>query len=285
MRFLRARSLGTARDCEAIEHGTRRRGVPLRRLLVRNDFALGVVRTELTADNVLIMTQHTPSHGHTHAVEPVDAELYPVFLKLGGRKVLVVGGGAVARSKLEALVAAQAIVTVVAPEILPEIEQLGVTCVRRSFCASDLDGSWYVVAAAPPAINREVEQACSIRQLFVNAVDDAQHASSYLGGVVRKGGVTLAISTGGRSPALAGMLRAALEAIIPDEIAEWVSAGESARKQWIDRQVPLAERRPLLLRVLNRLYADATPGVERAIAEQSESELVGREPRPASREK
>ena len=83
-----------------------------------------------------------------------DAALYPVFLKIAGRRVLVVGGGPVAASKLAALVAAGADVHVVAPEVVPEIAAAGATISRRAFAPPDLDDAWFVVAAATPEVNR-----------------------------------------------------------------------------------------------------------------------------------
>src|SRR5512145_1782045 len=127
-----------------------------------------------------------------------SAQLYPVFLSLVGRKVVVVGGGTVAEAKLGALLAAGADITVVAPSIAVDIAKLGLRCVRRPFKAADLDGAWYVVAAATPNVNRHVERVARKRRVFVNTVDDAERASAYLGGVVRKGDLTLAISTRGR---------------------------------------------------------------------------------------
>lgn len=194
-------------------------------------------------------------------------DLYPVFLKLAERRVLVVGGGNVANSKISALVAAGAAVTVVAPQILPEVIAQKVHCIRRAFRSSDLDGVWYVVAAAPPEVNRRVEQSARKRRLFVNAVDDPSCASAYLGGVLRKGGVTLAVSTQGRVAALAGLLREAFEALLPDDIEQWVTRGEVARLEWKAKRVAHEERRPLLLRVLNDLYAERESRAVRRPAE------------------
>jgi uroporphyrin-III C-methyltransferase/precorrin-2 dehydrogenase/sirohydrochlorin ferrochelatase len=177
---------------------------------------------------------------------------YPVFLDLRSRPVLVVGGGAVATAKVAALVEAGAQVTVVAPQIAPRI--LSARLVRREFRPEDLDGQWFVVAAAPPEVNRAVAAAAEERRIFVNAVDDVHSASAFLGGVVRKGGVTLAISTGGHSPALAGLLREALEALLPDDIGKWVRVGAKERERWKKARIPIAERRPLLLEALDRLY-------------------------------
>ena len=182
--------------------------------------------------------------------------MFPAFLHLRSRRVVVVGGGPVAASKLEALLAAGADVTVVAPEVRPEIEQTGVTVVRRAFEDADLDGAWWVVAAAPPEINRQVQAVAEARRVFVNAVDDPAHATAYLGGIVRRGSVTIAISTAGRAPAMAGLLREALDAWLPVDLDTWMASADDARRQWKQQGVPMEQRRPLLLETLNRLYAD-----------------------------
>jgi uroporphyrin-III C-methyltransferase/precorrin-2 dehydrogenase/sirohydrochlorin ferrochelatase len=182
--------------------------------------------------------------------------MFPAFLHLGSRRVVVVGGGVVAASKLEALLAAGADVTVVAPEVRPEIERAAVTVVRRAFQDTDLDGAWWVVAAAPRDVNRQVVAAAESRRVFVNAVDDPEHATAYLGGVVRRDGVTVAISTNGRAPAMAGLLREALDAWLPEDLGLWMGAADEARRTWKAEGVPMAARRPQLLQVLNKLYAD-----------------------------
>ena len=181
--------------------------------------------------------------------------MFPAFLNLHGRRVVVIGGGPVAASKIESLMAAGARVTVVAPEIRSDIERDGVEIVRRAFQDSDLDGAWWVVAAAPSAVNRAVQAAAEERRIFVNAVDDPQHATAYLGGVVRRDGVTVAISTDGRAPALAGLLREALDAWLPRELDVWLEASDDMRRTWRAHRTPMEHRRPQLLETLNRLYA------------------------------
>jgi uroporphyrin-III C-methyltransferase/precorrin-2 dehydrogenase/sirohydrochlorin ferrochelatase len=180
--------------------------------------------------------------------------MYPTFLRLNGRRVVLVGGGRVAAGKLQSLLAEGAQVTVVALEIRPELEQPGVVLRRRGFEDADLDEAWYVVAAAPSEVNRQVLAAAERRHLFVNAVDDPPHATAYAGGVVRRDGVTIAISTDGRAPALAGLLREALDAWLPGDLDEWMSAADQARREWKRDAVPMERRRPLLLETLNRLY-------------------------------
>jgi len=180
--------------------------------------------------------------------------MFPAFLALKGRRAVVVGGGPVAASKLDALLEVGAMVTVVAPDVCPEIERRRVEIVRRAFEDTDLDGAWWVVAAAPSEVNRQVQAAAEARRVFVNAVDDPRNATAFLGGVVRRAGVTIAISTDGRAPALAGLLREALDALLPGDLDVWLKESDAARRIWREQQVPMEDRRPQLLETLNRLY-------------------------------
>jgi siroheme synthase-like protein len=180
---------------------------------------------------------------------------------------VVVGGGPVAASKLAALQAAGADLVVVAPDVCPAIESAGVAVVHRAFEPSDLNGAWFVVAAAPPDVNRRVAEEAERRQVFVNAVDDPSNASVYLGGVVRRGGVTLGISTDGAAPALAGLLREALDRLLPDDLEAWSARAREMRPSWRARGVPMEARRPALLEALNALYEHRRPVIDRAADE------------------
>ena len=184
------------------------------------------------------------------------SELLPLFVNLEGRRVVLVGGGPVAASKLVQLLAARADVRVVSPEVHPDIERAGVAIDRRAFRPSDLDGAWLVVAAATPAVNREVAVAAEARRVFVNAVDDPANASAFLSGVVRRDGVTLAISTSGDAPGLTGLLREALDAVLPRDLGRWMREARRLRPIWRRDGVPMAARRPLLLEALNTLYSN-----------------------------
>lgn len=174
------------------------------------------------------------------------APVYPVFLRLDGAPVVVVGGGAVAASKLDGLLAAGAVVTVIAPALHRGCVRPDVTWVARGFVDDDLDGARFVIAAAPPDVNRAVARAAAARNLFVNAVDDRDSATAYLGGVIRRGDITLAISTGGAAPALAGLLREAIAALLPDELDAWLATAVTLRAELRGSDVPLAERRERL---------------------------------------
>jgi sulfate adenylyltransferase len=207
-----------------------------------------------------------PPNGNGNAAAPVPVpeptparpsttSLFPVFLKLSGRRVVVVGAGPVAAGKVVPLLEAGAEVTVVAPEVRPELERPDVTLVRRAFRPSDLDGAWLVVAAAPPEVNREVRAAADQRGVFVNAIDHPETCSAYAGGVLTRGGVTVAVSSSGEAPALAGLLREALEAVLPEDLDRWLAEARLQRTKWRAEGVPMARRRPLLLEALNQLYA------------------------------
>jgi len=182
--------------------------------------------------------------------------VFPVFLKLEGRPVLVVGAGPVAAGKVRPLLDAGARVTVIAPDVVEEISALApeVKIVRRPFEPADVEGVWYVVAAAPPEVNRAVSRAAEARCLFVNAVDDLESASAYAGAIVQKAGVTIAMSTDGEAPALAGLMREALEVLLPEELDVWMATAQDARRAWLAQRVPMAERRPVLLQTLNDIY-------------------------------
>lgn len=181
--------------------------------------------------------------------------LLPLFVNLTGRRVLLVGAGPVAAGKLVQLRAAGADVRVVAPDVHPDIEAAGVPVLRRGFTDGDLEGVWLVVAAAPPAVNRDVAEAALARRVFVNAVDDPANASAFLSGVVRRDGVTIAISTEGDAPGLTALIREALDALLPPDLGRWMAEARRLRVRWKRDGVPMEARRPLLLEALNRLYA------------------------------
>ena len=146
---------------------------------------------------------------------------YPVNLVLDGRQCLVVGGGHIALRKVQGLLACGAKVRVVAPHITPELRALpDVTFEERPWRSDDLAGVWLVIAATDdPAVNGAVYDAGQRAGIWVNGADDPAHCSFTLPSVVRRGDLQIAISTGGRSPALATWLRTRLEGEIGPEYA------------------------------------------------------------------
>lgn len=143
---------------------------------------------------------------------PVEGPQYPANLVLDGRRVLVVGAGAVAARKVEGLLACGADVTVVAPAVGAEVQALAdadrVRLEPRPYRTDDLDGAWLAVTATDdPAVNRAVFDDGEARRVWVNAADDPRSCSFTLPSVVRQGPVMVTVATGGHSPALATWLR------------------------------------------------------------------------------
>lgn len=144
---------------------------------------------------------------------PPTAEQYPVFLTVAGRRCLVVGGGAVALRRAEGLVGAGAHVRVVAPRVLERLRRLeAVTVEERAYRRGEAAGHWLVVAATDDrAVNQAVSDDGEAAGVWVNRVDDAAAGSFSVPAVTRRGPVTVAMGTGGRSPGLAAWLRRHVE--------------------------------------------------------------------------
>ena len=171
--------------------------------------------------------------------------LFPVFLDLKDKVVLVVGAGVVATRKIDELAAMGATLRVVAPRVTAEIEARAnagaLTLEQRAFEEHDVDGAWFVLASTDDAeAQRHVADACEKARIFCIAVDDPPNASAYGGGVVRRGPVTIAISTSGEAPAVARLLRELLEQILPDE--GYLDAARALRERWKADRTPMASR-------------------------------------------
>ena len=131
----------------------------------------------------------------------------------------------------------------------------GLAIHKRPFRDQDLDGAWFVVAAATPFVNAKVARAAARRRLFINTVDDPNNASAFFGGTVNRGDITLAISSGGRAPGLVRLLREAIDDLLPKDLVEWLEMARTERQQWLRQGVKLADRVPLLAAAIGRLYA------------------------------
>ena len=143
---------------------------------------------------------------------PVDQLQFPVNLIVAGRPCLVVGGGTVARRKIAGLLACGADITVVAPDLDPEVaarvDAAELTWLARRYVTGDVDGYRLVVAATDdPAVNRMVYEDGEASRIWVNAADEPSSCSFTLPSVVRQGPIMVTVSTGGHSPALSTWLR------------------------------------------------------------------------------
>ena len=142
---------------------------------------------------------------------------FPIFIDLCGKPCLIVGGGAVAARKAEKLLPYGPVLTVVAPEVCDALDAMeGVTLLRREFVPEDLDGIALVIAAATPEVNGAVSALCQGKNIPVNAVDDRENCTFLFPALVRKGELSVGISTGGASPSAAVWVRDRVEDCLPD---------------------------------------------------------------------
>jgi precorrin-2 dehydrogenase/sirohydrochlorin ferrochelatase len=152
--------------------------------------------------------------------------LYPIFLKVHELNILLVGGGFVATEKLEFLLKSSpnAQVTVVSTMFRPEFLELAegketVTLIEDAYHEKYLGGKHLVIGATDiKAVNRQIRDEAKERFLLVNIADTPEFCDFYLGGIVTKGNLKIAISTNGKSPTTAKRLRQLLEEVLPEEI-------------------------------------------------------------------
>ena len=150
---------------------------------------------------------------------------FPFFCELSQKPGLVIGGGKVAARKIQKLLPYGPRLTVVSPEILPEIRVLpGVQCLERPFRESDLSGMAFVIAAANDhAVNRRAALLCRDRRIPVNAADDEQLSSFIFPALVKKGPLSIGISTGGSSPAAAIYLKEQIASVLSERLDDILS--------------------------------------------------------------
>ncbi|MDB5146629.1 MAG: siroheme synthase [Mucilaginibacter sp.] len=153
-------------------------------------------------------------------------QLFPVFLKLNSLHTVLVGGGNVGLEKLTAILnnSNQAKVTVISKEFVPEIHELvsqyeGLTIIQKSFTDDDLNTAEVVIAATNDSeLNKYIRQSAHDRKLLINVADKPELCDFYLGSIVQKGDLKLAISTNGKSPTIAKRLKEVLNESIPEEL-------------------------------------------------------------------
>ena len=161
---------------------------------------------------------------------------FPFFVDLSGQRGLIVGGGTVALRKAEKLLPYGPALTVVAPEPVSELAALPVTLVRRSFQETDLDSADFVIAATDDENeNHRISALCRGRNIPVNVVDDKAACSFLFPALVRRGSLSVGVSTGGSSPTAAIWLKKQIEAILPEQTEEILT--------WLEEQRPILKER------------------------------------------
>lgn len=165
--------------------------------------------------------------------------LFPIFVKISQIELLIVGGGNVALEKATALLNndPQAKITFVAPFFREELKSFlqdypQTVCLERPFEPGDLKGKYLVICTTDrPDLHKEIKQLAAEQQLLCNVADTPALCDFYLGSIVQKGDLKIAISTNGKSPTLAKRIKAYLDDIIPADIQTSLEQMEQVRKQ------------------------------------------------------
>jgi uroporphyrin-III C-methyltransferase/precorrin-2 dehydrogenase/sirohydrochlorin ferrochelatase len=207
--------------------------------------------------------------------------LLPVFLKLDGRRCLLVGSGSVALDKIGSLLKTGLQLRVVAPEAKPEVRQLAVEdrleWIERKFEEADLDGNCLVIAATDaPEVNAAVYRGAVERGILCNSVDDIPNCDFFFGSVVSRGSLQVAISTGGKSPAVAQRLRREIDEQLPLDLGPWLENLGQLRREVLATH-PRGEARRLLLHELAQrpvCTQGSCPSRQLAQAPQEESSFA-----------
>ena len=183
-----------------------------------------------------------------------NASLFPLFVKLRGRRCVVVGAGTIAAGKIAGLLAHEAQVIVVSPRAAPPVQKVAregfIKWLRRKFSPRDVKGAFLVVSATnSPVVNQAVFDACKREGVLCNAVDDPERCDFFYPAVVKRGPLQIAISTSGRSPALAARLRRDLEEQFGKQWGAWVEQVGDKRREVMIAKLPPKSRRARLLKM------------------------------------
>jgi len=208
---------------------------------------------------------------------------YPVFLDLRGRRAVVVGGGAVAEQKVRGLVAAGAHVTVVSPDVTPALGALvgrnAIEVKRRPYRRGDLEGAWLAIAATDDrGTNGTVWAEAEQLGVPLNAVDDLEHCSFIAPAVHREGDITVAVSTAGKSPALAVRLRQRIARLVGRAEARLCELLGELRPELAERVPDAPARTDLWYRIVDSDVIDFVRRGDIEGARRRIAELVGPHP-------
>lgn len=192
---------------------------------------------------------------------------FPFFVDLEGREGLVVGGGAVALRKLQKLLPYGPRLTVAAPELLAEIEALpGLTRLRRSFAPAMLEGKGFVIAATDDReVNRGIAALCRERGIPVNAVDDKEQCTFLFPALVKRGDLTVGVSTAGASPSAAAWVRRRVSERLPEDFGELLDYLASLRPM-VQKRVAEENRAAVFARLFSDCMEQGFPLEEAALA-------------------
>ena len=205
---------------------------------------------------------------------------YPVYIQLRDQPCVVIGGGKIAEGKVDGLLAAEAKVTVISPDITPHLHDLvnqkQITYLSRVYQQGDLTGAFMVICATDQAhINHQVREEASANHQLVNVVDDTPRCNFIAPSILRKGDLTVAISTSGKAPALAVRLKERLQREIGPEYERFLELAGELREP-LARHVPDFEtRKALWYELVDSEILDVLAHGDESLAREIISRVVG----------
>jgi precorrin-2 dehydrogenase / sirohydrochlorin ferrochelatase len=210
---------------------------------------------------------------------------YPVYIELREQPCVVIGGGKIAEGKVEGLLAARASVTVISPELTPRLHELAekkqISYFARAYQPGDLTGAFLVICATDQAeINHQVwEEATGNRQL-VNVVDDTPRCNFIAPSILRKGDLTIAISTSGKAPALAVRLKERLQRELGPEYERFLELAGELREPLAQHIPDFETRKALWYELVDSEILDVLARGDEQAARDMISRMVGFEFEP-----
>lgn len=207
-------------------------------------------------------------------------QYYPIFLNLAGRRVVVIGGGRLAKEKVEGLLGTEASITVIAPTLLPPINDLAqqqrIIHVPREYQDGDLADAFLAISTLNEGeSNARIFQEANARSLALNVVDDPPHCSFIAPSVLRRGDLTVAISTGGKAPAVAVRLRQQLEAQLGAEYARFLEMAGTLRAPLAEKYPDFETRKKLWYDLVDSDVLDLLRAGHESTARQRIAEILG----------
>ena len=211
---------------------------------------------------------------------------YPVYIQLREQPCVVIGGGKIAEGKVEGLLAAQAHVTVIAPDLTPRLHELveekEIIYLARVYRPGDLTGAFLVICATDQAeINHQVWQEATANRQLVNVVDDTLRCNFIAPSILRKGDLTIAISTSGKAPALAVRLKERLQRELGPEYERFLELAGELREPLAKHVPDFETRKAIWYEIVDSEILDVLARGDEVSAREIISRVVGFEFEPA----
>jgi siroheme synthase-like protein len=211
---------------------------------------------------------------------------YPVYIQMRAQPCVVIGGGKIAQGKVEGLLAAEANVTVIAPDLTRRLyelaEQYQITYIPRTYRTGDLTGAFLVICATDQTeINHQVWREATANRQLVNVVDDTPRCNFIAPSILHKGDLTIAISTSGKAPALAVRLKERLQRELGPEYERFLELAGELREPLAHHIPDFETRKALWYELVDSEILDVLAEGEEAKAREIISRVVGFEFEPA----